>query len=243
MAMGTDLIVSNADLATTVASYVEQAKDLKVQAERAEITTVDESGRGADFLKIVKGLTKRADEYRKGLIDPYNRRIKVINTEIKKISEPLTEATKIVNKKVLDFAVAEQKRQEAERKRIEDEAAQAALDAAEEADQSGHPEVADQILELAVDSEAPPPSAPTARGELTGAASSVRYTWVGEVRNLKHLCQAVADGNLPETLVKEISQTELNRLAREHGARASDDATEIAQHGIVYFQKAGLSTR
>ncbi len=53
MAMGTDLIVSNADLATTVASYVEQAADLKVQAERAEITTVDESGRGADFLKIV----------------------------------------------------------------------------------------------------------------------------------------------------------------------------------------------
>ena len=32
--MSTDLIVSNADLATTVASYVEQAKDLKVQAER-----------------------------------------------------------------------------------------------------------------------------------------------------------------------------------------------------------------
>ena len=144
---------------------------------------------------------------------------------------------------MLDFAVAEQKRQAVERKRIEDEAAQAALDAAEEADQSGHPDVADQILELAVDSEAPAPPPPTARGELTGAASSVRYTWVGEVRNLKHLCAAVAEGYLPEAVIKEISQTELNRLARELGAKASDDAEEIAQHGIVYFQKAGLSTR
>ena len=63
--MATDLIVSNADLATTVAGYVDQAQDLVAQADRAEITTLEESGRGADFLKIVKGLTKRADEYRK----------------------------------------------------------------------------------------------------------------------------------------------------------------------------------
>ena len=241
--MGTDLIVSNVDLATTVASYVDQAKDLVSQADRAEITTVEESGRGADFLKIVKGLTKRADEYRKGLVEPYNHRIKVINTEIKKVTEPLKEATKIVNGKVLAFALAEQKRQEAERKRIEDEAAQAALDAAEEAEKSGHADVADQILELTTDSEAPPPPAPTARGGLTGAASSVRMTWVGEVRNIEHMCHAIAEGHLPHSLIKEVSQTELNRLAREHGAKASKDDTEIAQHGIVYFQKAGLSTR
>ena len=243
MAMGTDLIVSNADLATTVASYVGEAQNLQEQATRAEITTVEESGRGADFLKIVKGLTKRADEYRKGLIDPYNRRIKVINTELKKVTEPLKKATEIVNGKVLAFALEEQKRQAAEQKRIDDEAAQAALDAAEEAERSGHADVADQIIELASDSEAAPPPPPTARGGLTGATTSVRMTWVGEVRNLKHLCKAVADGHLPESLIREISQTDLNRLAREHGARASDDATEIAQHGIVYFQKAGLTTR
>ena len=241
--MATDLIVSNADLATTVAGYVEQAKDLVEQAERAEITTVEESGRGADFLKIVKGVIKRADDYRKGLVEPYNRRIKVINTEIKKISGPLGQATEIVNKKVLDFALAEQKREAAERKRIEDESAQAALDAAEEAEKSGHADVADQIIELAADSEAPPPPAPTARGGLTGASSSVRMTWVGEVKNIKHLCAAVAVGNLPESVIKEISQTELNRLAREHGANAKEGDTEIAQYGVVYFQKAGLTTR
>ena len=241
--MTTDLIVSNADLATTVASYADKAQDLEGQAKRANITTVVESGRGADFLKIVKGLTKTAEEYRKGLIDPYNRRIKVINTEMKKISEPLKRATTIVNDKVLDFQLAEQKRQAIERKRIDDEAAQAALDAAEEAEKSGSPDVADQILELAADSEAETVHAPVARGDLTGATSSVSMRWVGEVRNLKHLCQAVADGNLPESVIKEISQTELNRLAREHGAKASKDATEIAQHGVVYFQKAGLTTR
>lgn len=241
--MSTDLIVSNADLATTVASYVEQAKDLKVQAERAEITTVEESGTGADFLKIVKGLVKRADDYRKGLVEPYNRRIKVINTEIKKVTGPLTEATDIVNKKVLDFALAEQKRRAAEQKRIDDEAAQAALDAAEELERSGSPDVADQVLELAADSEAEPVQAPTARGGLTGAASSVRMTWVGEVKNVRHVCKAIAEGLLPEALIHTLSQTELNKLAREHGANAKEGDTEIAQYGIVYFQKAGLTTR
>lgn len=238
-----ELIVTTADLATTIQGYVSNAEDLLGQAERAEITTAELAGNGADFLKICKGTAKRLDDWRKGLVEPYNKRIKVVNAESKKVREVLEKATKIVNDKVLDFQLAEQKRQEEERQLIESQAQEAALEAAEEAEEKGDVAVADQILELAGDAVTEPVKPPTARGGLTGASTSVRKTWTGRVGNLKHLCRAVANGDLPESVIKEISQSELNRLAREYGANAKDDVEEIAQYGVVYFQKAGLSTR
>jgi len=239
--MAQELIVSTADLAATIQGYVEKAEDLLGQAERAEITNAELAGNGADFLKITKGTAKRLDEWRKGLVDPYNQRIKLVNAQVKTVRTVLEKATKIVNGKVLDYQLAAQKAQEEERQRLEAEAAEAALEAAVEAEESGDPAVADQILELAGDAVTEPARAPTARGELTGASTSVRKTWTGRVDNLKHVCKAIADGHLPESLIKEISQSELNRLAREYGAQS--DAEEIAQYGVVYFQKAGLSTR
>jgi hypothetical protein len=241
--MATELIVSTVSLATTIQGYLKQAEDLVGQAERAEITTVEQAGRGADFLKIVKGTIKRAEDERKGLLDPYTKRTRMINAEYKKVRDQLDKAVKIAGDKVLDFQLAEEKRQREEAKRIEDEAAERALEAAEQAEESGDAAVADQILELASDSVEEPPRVNPARGDLTGATTSVTKTWTGRVDNIRHVCRAIADGHLPESIIKEFSQTEINKLAREYGERADANAAEVAQYGIVFFEKAGLATR
>jgi len=240
--MTQELIVTTTELATTTQIYLQKATDLRQQAERAVIDSTDKASRGADFLKIVKSTTKSVDEERRALVDPYNKRTKVINTEFKKVTVVLSEAGEIASRKVLDFQVAEQERKEVERKQIEAQAQEDALKAAEEAEKAGNPAVADQILELAVDSEAAPAKAQAARGGLTGATTSVRKVWTARIDNLQDMCKAIGDGKLPTDLIKETSQLELNTLARAWH-EANPGSVEIAQHGIVAFEKASLQTR
>lgn len=240
--MTQELIVTTTELATTTQNYLLKATDLKGQAERAVIDSSEKADRGADFLKIVKSTTKKLDEERKALVDPYNKRTKVINTEFKKVAVILGEAGEVASKKVLDFQIREQERKEAERKAIEDKAQEDALTAAQEAEKAGNPAVADQILELAVDSEAEPAKPPAARGDLTGATTSVRKVWTARVDNLQDMCRAIGKGELPLDLIKDISQLELNTLARAWH-EANPGPVEICQYGITAFEKASLQTR
>lgn len=240
--MTQELIVSTASLATITAGYLEKANDLKAQAERAVIDDAGKADRGSDFLKIVKSTTKKLDEERKALVEPYGKRTKVINAEFKKVAVVLSEAGEIAAKKVLDFQIAEQERKEAERQAIEKQAQEDALRAAEEAEAAGNPAVADQILELAVDSEAPPERPSAARGDLTGATTSVRKVWTAEVLDLRKMCNGIALGSLPTELLKEISQYELNKLARAWHEQYPD-LEEVEQYGIRVYEKASLQTR
>jgi len=240
--MTQELIVTTTELASTTQIYLQKANDLKGQAERAVIDSTEKARRGSDFLKIVKSTTKNVDDERKALVEPYGKRTKVINAEFKKVTAVLSAAGEIASRKVLDFQIAEQERKEAERQATEKQAQDDALTAAQEAEKAGNPAVADQILELAVDSEAEPVKPSAARGDLTGATTSVRKVWTARVDDIRHMCAAIGKGQLPTELIKEISQLELNKLAR---TRHEDNpgSVEIAQYGITAFEKASLQTR
>lgn len=240
--MTQELIVTTTELASTTQIYLQKANDLKGQAERAVIDSTEKARRGSDFLKIVKSTTKNVDDERKALVEPYGKRTKVINTEFKKVTVVLSQAGEIASRKVLDFQIKEQERKEAERQATEKQAQDDALKAAEQAEKAGNPAVADQILELAVESEAAPAKPPAARGDLTGATTSVRKVWTARVDNLQDMCRAIGKGELPLDLIKDISQLELNTLARAWH-EANPGSVEIAQHGIVAFEKASLQTR
>ena len=239
----TELIVSTADLVGQLHPFQEKANDLLAQADRAVIDSPEKADRGADFLKITKSAKRQLDDERKRLVEPYNRRIRTINGEFKKVTNQLDRAVDVANKKVLDFQLEQERKEREERERIEREAQERALEAAEEAEAEGKPEVADQILNLATDGEGPPEHRPKARGDLTGATTSIRKTWTGEIFNVRHVCRAIADGHLPESLIKEWSQRQLNELARAYGETAPADVEEMAQYGINYKLTAGLTTR
>ncbi len=240
--MTQELIVTTTELASTTQIYLQKATDLKGQAERAVIDSTEKARRGSDFLKIVKSTTKNVDDERKALVEPYGKRTKVINAEFKKVTVILSQASEVASRKVLDFQIKEQERKEEERKQIEAQAQDDALTAAQEAEKAGNPAVADQILELAVDAEAAPAKPPAARGDLTGATTSVRKVWTARVDSIEHMCHAIAEGQLPTELIKEISQLELNKLARAWHEK-NPGSVEIGQYGITAFEKASLQTR
>jgi len=239
--MSQELIVSTASLAVTITDLQTKANDLLEQAGRAEITERKHYENGTDFLKVVSGIKKRLEDQRKGLVDPYGQRVRAINAEFKKVRDVIDQADKQLKQKMTVWHDVETKKQREIQQQQQKEQEEAALAAAEEAEESGDAATSEAILNMA--SEIPEPEAkPTiGRGELTGAASVATKVWTAEVTNVKHACQAIADGQLPVDLI-EFPKSKLNALAREWHA-ANPDAEEIGQYGINVSGETRLSVR
>ena len=239
--MSQELIVSTASLAVTVTQGLEKANDLLEQAGRAEIAERKDYENGTDFRKVVSGIRKRLEDQRKELVDPYGQRVRAVNSEFKKVRDVLDKADDQVKGKMTVWHNVEEKRQRELQQQQKKEQEESALAAASEAEEAGDAATSEAILNMA--SEVPEPEAkPTiGRGELTGASSVATKVWTGRVDNIKHLCQAIANGLLPEDLIS-VSQSKLNALAREKH-EASPDAEEIAQHGILFYGETRLSVR
>jgi hypothetical protein len=239
--MSQELIVSTASLAVTLTQGLEKANDLLAQGKRAEIAERKDYENGTDFRKVVSGIRKRLEDQRKGLVDPYGKRVRSINAEFKKVRDVLDQADDQVKGKMTVWHNVEEKRQRDLQEKQRQEQEETDLAAAQEAEEAGDLATSEAILNMA--SEVPEPEAKPSigRGSLTGAASVATKVWTGEVHSVSNACLAIAKGALPADLVT-FSQSKLNALAREWHEK-QPDAEEIAQHGITVKGETRLSVR
>lgn len=241
MKMAQELIISTADLAVMIADLQGKANDLVEQAGRAVIEERAHYENGADFLKIVSGITKRLEDKRKGLVDDYGKRMRTINGSFKPVRDTLTRAGDAVKKKMGVWHNAEEKRQREIQQQQQREAEEAALLAAEKAEKAGDAATSEAILNMASEVEQPPAKPDIGRGSLTGAAAVATKVWTGEVIDMKLVCKAIAESRLPADLVV-IPTSKLNELARAWHAK-DPELEELQMYGILVKSTTRMSVR
>ena len=230
-----DKVFSPDNFLTIFVTLIGDANALVEQAQRAEIANVESFDKGIDAVKICNTVLRRIEDRRKAVVDPVNQRVKWFNAEVGKIVETVELAKKTFTTKTLTFKQAEDARREAEaaaqRKLAEDQA----IADAEAATKAGDADRAEKLLDLAV-STPQTDSQLRGRGQYTGASGSSKYTWKGQLVDLKAICAAVASGELPTSIIKEISKSGMNKIA-------NDRKIEGVFHGIKCFEQEDLNVR
>lgn len=234
--MSTPKIYSAGELGTQIMPFTNNANELVEQAKRAEVKDQESFDMSVDFIKICNSQLNRKEEMRKQLTKPLNDHIKWINDQFRPVTERIEEAKKIMNQKATDYQVAEQQRREAEAKAERERQEELALQEAEQASERGDEATSEAILDVASETPEQPAKAQTGRGSYTGATGSLRGTWKGEVVDVKAVCQAIIDGEIPATVIKEFSRSELNKIAKAHG-------TEEVFHGIKCYEDKSVTVR
>lgn len=207
-------ILTPAVLTTHALPFTTNANNLMEQAERAEIVGTEDFDRAVDHIKICQAQQNSAEEARKNLTAPLNNHVKWINQQFKPITDRLLAAKNLMKDKAGAWKVAEDKRIAEEEERARKEAEDQALKDAQEAADAGDDEKAEAIMTSAADTPEGKTTAPTGRGTFTGASGGIRKTWSGEVADVKLVCAAICDGVLPEEIIKQFSQLELNKYAK-----------------------------
>jgi len=238
-------IQTPATLLTQSQPLIENANNLTDQAERAVVTTAEEFAAATDFVRICQGQLKMADDARKAIVQPLNDHVKWINEQFRPITSALQTAKGKVEGKASVWKREEDRlarlRAE-EEKRLADEQA---LKDAEDASEAGDDERADKILEVAAQTPAPIAQAPVARGAITGATGSTKTNWKGEVKydDVRDVCKAIADGNLPANIIKDWNKNIMNGIAKNVGQEWPENQDEGRYHGMTVKRDVGLSVR
>ncbi len=238
-------IQTAATLLTQSQPLVDNANNLIEQANKAVVSTVEEFSTATDFVRICQGQLKQSEDARKAIVQPLNDHVKWINVQFKPITDLVTKAKAIVSTKAARWKSEEDERVRKaaiEEQRLADEQALKDAEAALEAGDEGR---ADAILEVAAETPAPVMKAPVARGSLTGATGSTRTNWKGEVKfdDVREVCKAIADGDLPANIVKEWSKTVMNGIAKQVGGEWPEDQKTGKHHGMTVNKEIGLSVR
>ncbi len=229
-------ILTPAVLTTHALPFTTNANNLMEQAERADITDMESFERAVDHIKICGSQHESAEDARKALTSPLNNHVKWINDQFRPITARLNQAKELMKGKAAKWKLAEDERVAAEEKRLREEAEEQAIKDAEDAIESGDPEKGEAIIDAAAATPQGETKAPTGRGAYTGASGSIRKTWVGEVTDVKMVCEAVSRGILPESIIKEFSKKELNAYAKLHGK-------EEVVNGITITEKKDMAVR
>lgn len=231
--MTTPTIVTDGKLAETKNPIANAIKQLSGQVERAKIVDEDTNAAGGDLYKIINNQLKKNDEARTALVKPLNEHVKWINAQFKPNTEAL-EGLKLTLKSKLD-KYAEEK--QAELDRIAEEqrkaAEEEALARAEAAQADGDTELAETIVDEAASVEHKKQTQ-ISRGNF-GSATSTRTDWKAECIDVKALCLAIANGDLPESFIT-VNQAELNKLA-------VSKKIEKTNFGIKIYKKVSASVR
>lgn len=228
-------ILTPAALITHATPFIDAANNLLAQANSAVIDSRESDAKAADAVKLCNARLRSLDESRRSLVDPLNAHVKWINTEFKKVAQTLEEAKRLISEKALAFKLAEEDRQGKEQEALRKEAEEQAIADAEAAQNAGDEERAEALLDMAAST----PEGKTnvvARGDYTGASSSIKRDWKGEVVDIQEVCRGIADGKVPTSLIKEFSKTELNAFAKSIGK-------ESRVFGIKIEHKPSLSTK
>lgn len=127
----------------------------------------------------------------------------------KRALTPALEVARVLNPKMTAWTLEQRRIQEAEQRRLEDQAAKDAERLAKKLEKKGDPDGA----ELA--RATPAPVAAPSRIP-TGMASTLRSTWKAEVKDKLKFIRAVAAGKVSDGLV-QIDQGAIDRLAKALG--------------------------
>ena len=207
-----------------------------------DITDEEELGQVGDLVKMLNGRRQKLEDKRDSLVRPLNTVVKDINALFKvprdRIDDIVGKAKKHMNRFVqAQAAIAEAKRkrelEEAEKERKEAEDLAAAMkkmsgDAGEE--------LAEAVVEQAekrVEKAAAPAKVAISRGRQ--AAVSTQKTWAVEIKDIRALALAVAEGRLPVTMI-EPNMRGLIAAGRTGGVEKEVD-------GVRYFQKISTAVR
>lgn len=219
-------------LGTTLTPYTKNANDLVEQANRAVINDQGTFDTAVDFIKICNSNSTKAEEARKSLTKPLNNHVKWINAQFKPITDQIDQAKRIMNNKTTAYQKTERERLEREAEEERKRQEETALEEAEAAQERGDSATSDAILDVASNTPAPQEIKPVGRGGLTGASGGLKDNWNGTVASIKDICAAVVKGDLPESIIREISKSGMNEIARNrkeegvfHGIKIANDQT------------------
>lgn len=195
-----------------------KANDIVGRANALTVTSQKEYDGCAEFLRAIKGLKKEIDTTFDESIKKAHEAHKAIVAAKKAHYDPLDNAERIIKQKSIAWYQEEKRKQEEEQRKA-DEAARKAeekrkaeLEAqAKRHEENGNLEKAEERRAMAEEVHVPTPIIQNRVEKAEGQA--IVTTWRAEVTDLFALCNAIARGELPETVVAPV-QKELNALAR-----------------------------
>jgi len=210
--------------------------------EAIDITTEEELADVGDLVKMLNGRRKKLEEKRDSLVRPLNKVVKDINELFKAPRDRIDSIVQTAKKHMNNFARAQQaiadakaKREREEAQKEQDEAARLAESMKKMSGDAGA-ETAAVVVEQAekrVEKAAAPAKVAVSRGRQ--AAVSVQKTWAVEIKDIRALALAVAEGRLPVNVI-EPNMRALTAAAREGGVEKEVD-------GVRYFQKISTAVR
>ena len=206
-----------------------EASQFLVKANSFLIKTDEQRGEAVSFVKFLKERKTRIEEdyhFTKNKQDAYKTYEGALDTE-KKIYGPFDEAIKVTNTTVKQFDTQEAIKvqmaaQEAEAKRQEQERLEREkiLEKARKAEEKGKVEKAEVLREQAETVSVQPTFVPT--------QAVKKLVWKAKVNNLFLVCQAIAKGQIPFSVV-EIRVSALNDFAKGYDGKTKIDGIEFYQ--------------
>ena len=163
---------------SAVPGHNDRATDLVMSAQRCEIVDTTTYGRGGDLIREMREAFDKTEAARTKLVKPLNDHVKMINTEFKKITEPLSKAMTRVRNLMTGHSDKVEAARVAEERELQKKRDAEALKQAEKLEEAGKPELADAVLEQAVTAPVVDARMDTVRGDITGATSSTSKVWV-----------------------------------------------------------------
>ena len=207
-----------------------------------DITTEEELASVGDLVKMLNGRRRKIEDKRKSLVAPLSKVVKDINELFKAPRDRIDEIVQTAKKHMNRFAQAQQAIADAKARREREEAAAERKEAEDLAaamkKMSGDAgeETAKVVVEQAEKREvkaAAPAKVAVSRG--SQASVSVSKTWAVEIKDIRALALAVAEGRLPVTSI------EPNMRALTAAGRAGGVEKEV--DGVRYFQRVSTTVR
>ncbi len=203
-----------------VALVQSQTPALVDKANKLQITDELSSKLANDILVGLKDFQKKMEVRRVFFVKPIQDHVKNINTEFKKLSEPLADAYAIVREKLTTWCVALEKRKaeaEAKVREAKDKKSAAAADF--------------------FDEEAPPPAEivkPSAGVQSSLGKTHTRKVWTFDIED---------KAKVPDTF-KSIDEPKINAMIKAHTQTIKGvSGCDLEIPGVKIFQKTVLAVR
>lgn len=189
------------------------AENALAKANSIDVIDQESANAAAGFLKQLGEAEKALEARRKEITGPINQSLRSINDLFRGPADNIKKARTVV-KGAISRWTAEEERKIAEERRLAEEKARKAREAAEakaqKYEEEGREDMAEKWAGKAEEADAI--SQPVAEApKVAGVAMRTNYDV--QVQDSLALCQAVADGKVPPTVIK-FNQAELNKFAR-----------------------------
>ncbi len=114
----TEIVVKKVEQNQDVQALGSRITSYTTYASMLEIKTEEQEKEAAEILLGIKEDTKKADSIRKFFVDPYNAYVKAINARFAQLTDPLGEAMRDINMKLVAWQSAKTKKAEATQARV-----------------------------------------------------------------------------------------------------------------------------